>query len=459
MSLQTLIIQLENKEITPTQLVLRSINRINELDSQINAVVQKRFEQALKESTQDYSKTKFKGIPILLKCLGQDLKGEPSTAASHLLKDSIASTTSHFVQKCLDLGFIVLGQTNSCEFGFKNITDSKYYGDVKNPVDQSTSPGGSSGGAAAALVMDYVPVVSASDGGGSIRIPASYTNLIGLKPTRGSMPTGPTTYRGWQGASINFFLTKTIEDTILLFDAMKENIVQAPFNYVPYVFKNKYYKIAYSVNSPVNSEVSKEAKEAVLKTVNKLKALGHEVTEIAPDYDGLKLMEAYYIVNGVETVSMMKAIEKSINRKIKQDDIELMSWAIYQYGLNISGYQVVDALNLWDLTSEIMHQFHHDYDLFLTPTTAKRAPDLDYNYFDQEFENKLNNIEFEQNQYEIIYKMFESSLSFTPFTMLANMTGQPAISLPLFDNQVGVQFMAAKGNENLLFEISRQLVE
>ncbi len=205
MTLQETINRLQRKEVTPTQLVQQAIDRINQNDGAINAVVVRRFQQALLESQQDFQHTLFKGIPILIKCLGQDLKDEPNTAASFLLKDHRALKTSNFVAKLQELGFIILGQTNSPEFGFKNISDSQLYGPVKHPLNLKLSPGGSSGGASAALIAGYVPVVAASDGGGSIRILASYGGLIGLKPTRGSMPTGPTSYRGWQGASINFF--------------------------------------------------------------------------------------------------------------------------------------------------------------------------------------------------------------------------------------------------------------
>ena len=185
MSLVKYIKALENNEITPKQLVEVSIEKIKKNDAIINAVVEPRFEKALLEADQDFTNTVFKGIPILIKAIGQDLKGEASTGASNLLAKNIALKTDNFVQKIIDLGFIIIGQSNSPEFAFKNISDSRLYGDVRSPLDLSKTPGGSSGGAAAALLANYVPIVAASDGGGSIRIPASYGGLVGLKPTRG----------------------------------------------------------------------------------------------------------------------------------------------------------------------------------------------------------------------------------------------------------------------------------
>lgn len=464
MKLQTYIDLLNSNEITPKELVQEAIEKIKKMDSKINAVVEPRFEKALKEADKDYSNTIFKGIPILIKSLGQNLKGEPSTSGSKLLTNAVADNTDNFVKRILDLGFIIIGQTNSPEFGFKNISDSKLYGSVRHPLDLSKSPGGSSGGAAAALLANYVPVVAASDGGGSIRIPASYCGLVGLKPTRGSIPTGPFSYRGWQGASINFFLTNSIEDSELLFNAIKTNVVQSPFNYVENKQKiPEKLRIAYSLKSPVDSKVTKHAKKAITNTIIALKKLGHTVVEAKPEYDGFKLMESYYLVNGVETASMMKKISTSLNRAITIDDIELISWVLYQYGLSIKGWEMVDALNYWDLVSETMHEFHNEYDLFLTPSTADTAPDYDKTYQDQALIKKMINIEDISNKYEIVWDMFEDSLAYTPYTMLANITGQPAISLPLYKNgdgyHLGVQFMAAKGKEKLLLEIGKQLMK
>lgn len=464
MTVIELIDLLDNGTLTPTQLVEKSIETIMKYDDQINAVVHPRFEAALVESKKDYSNTVFKGMPILLKSLGQNLKGTPSTSGSILLKDNVSSNTDYFVQKILDLGFIVLGQTNSPEFGFKNISDSMLYGDVKNPRDITKTPGGSSGGAAAALSLNYVPVVAASDGGGSIRIPASYTNLVGLKPTRGSMPTGPGGYRGWQGASVNFFITKDVADAEFLFQHMHTNTIQAPFNYVKYEgeFK-KTLRIAISDVSPVGSHVSKDAKKALSETANVLKDMGHIVEYVTPQYDGMRLMETYYMVNGVETVAMMQSIESSLGRKVNVDDMQLTSWCLYQYGLTVEGYQVVNALNYWDQTSALMHKFHETYDLYITPTNADVAPEFDKVYQDEALLERMRNIAQDRNPYEVVYQMFEKSLRYTPFTMLANITGQPAISVPFYENDkhqsLGIQMMAPKGAESLLFDISKALMQ
>lgn len=461
MTLNEIIRLLETNQVTPIELVLSSIEIIKAKDKAINAVVHPRFQQALLEAEKDYSKTVFKGMPILIKCL-QDLAGEPSTGASFLLKDHIAQRTSHFVAKLQELGFIVLGQTNSAEFGLKNVSDAKLYGAVNHPLDLTRSPGGSSGGAAAALLAGYVPVVAASDGGGSIRIPASYCGLVGLKPTRGSMPTGPHQYRSWQGAAINFFITKTIEDAELMFESMKTNTIQAPFNYVqqPPLTKRT-LKIAYNTQSPINSMVSDTSQQAVLQTVKQLRSLGHEVIEQAPVYDGFKLMESYYIINGAEIAALIQAIEQSRKQPVTSAEIELTSWVLYQYGLSLPAHNLVEALNYWDDVSEITHQFHQTYDLYLTPTTASTAMSSKATTYPEDLRIRMEQITSQTDKYQVVYDMFEDSLAQTPFTMLANITGQPAISLPVAQPKgylpIGVQFMAAKGQEALLFDLSKQL--
>lgn len=449
---------------SPADLVEEAIARIEKLNPSINAVTSTRFDRAREEAKQnDYSQTVFKGIPILIKGLGMNMAGEPATAGAKLLKDYVAPETNHFVQKILDLGFIVLGQTNTPEFGFKNITDPELYGHTHHPHHPDHSPGGSSGGSAAALLAGMVPVVAASDGGGSIRIPASWSGLVGLKPSRGSMPVGPGSYRGWQGASVNFFLTREVSEAEALFDAMYTEQLGAPFlsrrTAAPLITNEqgetvlKPLRIAYTTNSPIKLEVSDAAKDLMAKTIKHLEALGHEVVEEEAPIDGLEIMKGYYFVNGVETASMLKGISR--------DQVELITWVLYQYGLSLDGYEMVDALNQWDQAASDMDAFHQKYDLYLTPSTAFTSPRLDEVYFDDATRARMENIEHEEDKYQVAWDMFEQSLKRTPFTMLANLTGQPAISLPLHITEdgfpIGAQFMAPKGSEALLFELAKQL--
>ncbi len=446
--------QLAEGHTTPAALVEVAIRAIEQTNEATNAVVETRFEAAREEAqTIDYSDTRFRGIPILLKALGMNLEGEPATAGAKLLRGAKADHTSKFVQKIMDLGFIVLGQTNTPEFGFKNVTDPELYGETSHPKHPGHSPGGSSGGAAAALLAGMVPVVAASDGGGSIRIPASYNGLVGLKPSRGSMPVGPGGYRGWQGASVNFFLTRTVDEASALFDAMYTADTGAPFMSTRIPVKQGPLKIAYTTRSPIGTPVSPQAIEVVEKTVRQLEALGHELTRQEAPIDGLDIMRGYYFVNGVETASMLHGISR--------EQVELITWCLYQYGLGLEGREMVDALAQWDEAAATMDQFHQTYDLYLTPSTAGVAPRLDKVYIDEETRKRMENIEFEADRYQVVWDMFVNSLADTPFTMLANLTGQAAISLPMHRDPngfaIGAQLMAAKGSDDLLLHVAKQL--
>lgn len=465
--------QLQNKVISPKELVEQSFQVIEKENPALNAVIHHRKEKALKEAEErDFSGTPFGGIPILVKGLGQSLAGEPSTSGSSLLKNSVAARTSHFTQALIDAGFIVIGQTNVPEFGFKNITEPELYGPSRNPWNSDYSPGGSSGGAAAAVASGMVPIAGASDGGGSIRIPASFTGLVGLKPTRGRTPIGPGSGRNWQGASISFALTKSIRDTAAMMDVLQTIQPAAAFqtplfaegymNHLHYAPK-KTFKIAYSLESPVLSKVSEEAQQAVLKTVEWLRAQGHSVVEKTPEIDGVHLMKSYYVMNSGETTAMMGNIESALQRKLTINDMELVTWVLYNAGKTISAAAYSNTLSTWDQAAEVMANFNESFDLFLTPATADSAPKVGTEWQDEAMLNRMRNItEVDSTeQQQVVWDMFSESLPITPFGMQANLTGQPSISLPVHLTKdglpLGVQFTAPKGREEWLLAIGRDM--
>ncbi|WP_029187036.1 amidase [Streptococcus suis] len=459
------------KQVSAKELVQESIDRIEKLNPDLNAVVSKQYEEALKEAEkEDYLGKPFAGVPFLLKDLGQNEAGQLSTAGSRLFQDYRAGHTDRLVQAFKNLGFIILGRTNTPEFGFKNISDSNLHGPVKLPLNLSRNAGGSSGGAAAAVASSMVPLAAASDGGGSIRIPASFNGLIGLKPSRGRIPVGPHSYRGWQGASSNFALTKSVRDTKRLLYHLQTYQVEAPFPLalLPeqslFSSRNKPLKIAYGLESPIGSSVSADAKQAVLSLLPQLEALGHQVTELSsPILDGIEVMQAYYLMNSVETAQMFEEIEVGLGRPMTPDDMEVMTWAIYQSGQTIPAKLYSKVLQDWDRYSASMADFHQHYDLFLTPTVADVAPKLDQFTHSQEMLDRLLYIQelAMAEQQSLIWEMFAESLAWTPFTQQANITGQPSISLPTYVRAdglpIGIQLTAAKGREDLLLQLADQM--
>lgn len=470
--------------LTSELLVQRSLENIESYNPILNAVTVIEKEAAIKRAKEldqaligiaeedRLALAPFYGVPILLKDLGQNQAGVLSTSGARLTRNEVPSQTDLFVKKIEAAGFVIVGRTNTPEFGFKNISDSELHGVVSSPLDLKRNPGGSSGGAAAALKAGLVPIVTASDGGGSIRIPASFTGLIGLKPSRGRMPVGPNGYRGWQGASVNFALTKSVRDTFKLLKALQVEQLEAPFS-LP-IIETEALKppqgpltIAFTLNSPIHSQVSQEAQAAVKKAVAYLKELGHHLVEAEPDVDGVKAMESYYKMNGVETAAMMKRIEQALKRPLSHEDMELMSWGLYRSGVSISGVEFTEVLSYWDHLTALSEDFFdsQQIDVLLMPATNNIAPLQDDFHLTQAVKDQLLKIDdFAANEQQaIIWKMFEKSLAYTPFTQQQNLTGQPAISLPIYETDdnmpLGVQFSARKGQEMILLELALQLEE
>jgi amidase len=459
--------QLKTKQISFQEYVEEIERNVLKENPLLNALVTFDKESALKQynETKNIQETPFAGLPIPLKMLGQSKKDWLTTSGSRLFINQRASYTSHFVHSLEKNGFIPLGQTAAPEFGFKNVTDANIYGDTRNPWNLAYSPGGSSGGAAAVVAAGIFPIAAASDGGGSIRIPASFNGLIGLKPTRGTIPVGPTGWRGWQGASISFGLTVSMRDTQALFYGMRGTELAAPYH-APQVewqhqqaTQKKTLRIAFSTISPVGTTVSEEAIQAVKEAIDFLESQGHEVTDISYPVDGPRLIRDYYQMNGAETAAMFEEISHGLQREVTKEDMELMTWGIYQYGTKLSAASYVHSLQSWDEAAYQMETLFETYDLFLTPTTAYPAPKVATDLQSDEIRTRLANAaELSANEAaQVVYDMFEASLALSPYTQLANLTGQPAISLPTFVTNeglpLGIQFMASKGREDLLLQI------
>lgn len=464
-------------ETTEEELLLASFEQLAQVNPTLNAVISERKEKALQEWKDMTQKRPFCGVPVLLKNTGQQLKGERTTSGSKLLKQyaSVAKQDSHFVRAFRDAGFQFIGHTNTPEFGLKNITEPETDGPTRNPWNVAYSPGGSSGGSAAAVAAGIVPLAGASDGGGSIRIPASFTGLFGLKPTRGRTPVGPGAGRQWHGAAIDFVLSRSVRDSAAMLDVLQtsqpEAAFQAPLYLESYLETMKQppkeeLRIAYSVTSPVGTPVSNEAKEAVMKTVQWLERLGYQIEENDPSIDGKELMRNYYLMNSGEIATVVMQLEKMIGRKITSDDVELETWLLHCAGQSVSAAAFSSSIASWDVAAAAMADFHKSYDFYITPATAFTAPkvgELSWDTIEKKrWIAKMENAKVHEQQ-EIIYDMFLPSLTYTPFTQLANLTGQPAMSLPLHvtseNMPLGVQVMANKGEEHRLLQFAYQLEE
>ncbi|KRN30000.1 amidase [Liquorilactobacillus mali] len=461
---------IRKKKISSSELIEITLAKIANDNSQLNAVISTRKEAALKEVSQLEDKGQpFFGVPLLLKGLGQALRGEPETFGNIMFKNNKAQLTNNYVKALQRSGFIIIGQTNFPEFGLKNITDSKIYGLTRNPWDINYQAGGSSGGAGAVVADGMLPLAAGNDGGGSIRIPASWSGTIGLKPTRGRVPVGPTDWRSWQGASVNFALTRSVDDTAALLNSLQTiqpaGVFQVPMN--TYGFLNgprlEPYKVTvgYTTKSPVGTPVDAEAIKAVENAVSFLTDQGFNTKEIDLPTDGVRLMQAYYAMNEGETAAVFDSIQQSMRRELTINDMEPLTWALYQTGKNLSAAEYSKALNSWDNAAYQMSLLHEKYSVILTPATAYAAPQID-----DPLVSKANLLKMKQikelsskEQKQLIWDQWLPALTLSPFTQQANLTGNPAISLPTHVTAeglpLGIQFETGKGQEQLLLQIAK----
>lgn len=466
---------LRNREVSAVELAQAAFSRMDEVNPRLNAVVRDRREAALAEAaamSAPSAERPFAGVPYLLKDISQALAGEPLTSGSALLQGNVARRDSNYVARLRAGGLIPLGHTNTPEFGLKNITEPALYGPARNPWNPEYSPGGSSGGAAAAIASGIVPAAGASDGGGSIRIPASFTGLFGLKPTRGRTPVGPGIGRQWQGASIDFALSRTVRDSAALLDLLQ--IVQPEAAFQTPLYPGVYaedmlaphprpLRIAFTTASPVGTPVGEDAVQAVLKTVRWLESQGHEVEEKLSPVNGVRLMENYYTMNAGEVSAMFISLERMLGRDIRPDEVDIITWVFAEAGKNVSAAEFVHSLNEWDVAAAQMAELSARYDLYVTPASAMPAPRVgELTHTPEQAAPWMSVSELSAGeQRQMLYDIFERSLTYTPFTQLANLTGQPATSLPLHLTAdglpLGVQMIAAKGREDLLLRIAAQL--
>lgn len=463
---------IRKKEVSRKEVIETAITRIEGINPTINAVIHKFYANAMKNAKEIESDGPLDGVPILLKNITQEVAGEKITSGSQGLKNFRSTADATYTKQLKKAGLIMLGHTNVPEFALMGVTEPKLYGATRNPWNLRVTPGGSSGGSAAAVASGMVPIAGANDGGGSIRIPAAYCGLFGLKPTRGRTPSGPDRGRVWQGASSELVVTKSVRDSAACLDALqieeKTNAFRAPtFNgtYIDIMNKsiNKSLKVAFSVKSPIGSFVDDQCKEGVYRAVQWLEKQGHYVEEIDAPVNGQQIAQSYLTLYFGEVAASLSDLEKILGRKATMSDVEPVTWLLGILGKATSAEEFVLRLREWDKAAIAMETFHETYDVYITPTTAMTQA-------------KIGELELKKKELMLIQlvsklhagktliktgmvnQLIEQSLGRTPFTQLANLTGQPAMSLPIHETEEGlpsgVQLMAARGREDLLFQLA-----
>lgn len=472
--------QVKKGEVSVTELVQTGLKNINELNPVLNAVIsiQETYALDLAKEMDEHLATlsdsekeqlpPFYGVPTLLKDLGQNQKGMVSSSGSQVLANNVIQVDDHFTETIIEAGFVILGRTNVPEFGFKGISDSQTTGPVQSPFKIGHNPGGSSGGAAAAVKAGIVPIATASDGGGSIRIPANYTGLIGLKPSRGRISVGPSGYRSWQGAAVNFAVTKSVADTWSLLKAIQVEQYESPF-IVPKIKEaqlttpNKSLRIAYSLNGAFDDvTLPEKARKAILDTKNKLEQLGHETIEAAPEVDHEGPLKSYYTMNSVESSNMIRNIEKGLGRSITMDEVEPLTWLMAKSGDNVLAKDLSQIFNEWDQLTAKLEAFFEEYDALVFPVSEGPAPKQGQLDANEQVLERIKSVEdlSPKEQQELIWEYFEKSHTYMGFNQKQNLAGQPSIALPTYQDEdgwpLGVQIWTRKGNEYLLLQLAKQ---
>jgi len=462
------------REVKPSELVEEAIGRIEKLNPQLNVVIYKMYDLARKVADGDLPDGPFKGVPFLMKDVLMAYAGVPLTNGSRFLKNYIPDHDSELVKRFKAAGMIVLGKTNTPEFGLVPITEPELFGPTSNPWDLTRTPGGSSGGSAAAVAARLVPLAHGSDGGGSIRIPASCCGVFGLKPTRGRNPIGPDFGESWRGLVCDHVLTRSVRDSAAILDATAGPDVGALYYAAPPArpFLSEVstdpgkLRIAFTSEPFLGAIVDKDCVKGLDITVKLCQDLGHEVVEATPPIDGKAFARAFLTIVCVETRATIEEAEVLLSREASFKDFEPSTWVLALLGKRCRAPELSKSLNLVQLTARQIGEFFEKYDVLLTPTLA--MPPLVTGSLQpkgsrlvaMKLLGRLNAGRL-INTLSGIDALAEHVFEFTPYTPLFNVTGQPAMSVPLYWNDrglpIGMQFVGRHGNEATLFRLAGQL--
>ncbi len=442
---------------SPAELVDDAISRIEKLNPELNAVVFERFDRARAEVAGGLPDGPLRGVPFLLKDLACPMAGERISDGMQAAKDAafVSDVDSFLVRRYRAAGLVVLGRANSPEFGLVPTTEPAAFGPTRNPWDPSRTAGGSSGGSAAAVAAGLVPVAHASDGGGSIRIPASCCGLVGLKTSRGRVSLGPGAGELSRFLSVQFAVTRTVRDAALMLDIAAGpepgDPVVAPAPAAPYakLVQHDPPPLRVGVMTAFPGGTGRATDECVAATelaAAALAARGHHVEVAHPTaLDSDARFEHFGVVWMVNAAFALAGWSGLLGRELGEPDVEPLTWALASRGQAVSATDFLAAVNgMQQWSRAVMQWWAGGFDVLLTPTVGEQPPKLG------EFHDADNP-----------FRGYARAGSFTPFTPFANQTGQPAISVPLAESSdglpLGVQLVADYGREDLLLQCARQL--
>lgn len=443
-------------QASPVELVEAAIARIEALDPLINAVIHPRFEKALAEAaSSELGDGPFRGVPFLLKDLWPTSADDPFHMGVRGLARAgyVHPEDSNAVRRYRDAGFVFCGRTNTSELGLHATTEPLAHGATRNPWNTDHGPGGSSGGSAAAVAAGMVPAANASDGAGSIRIPAAMCGLFGLKPSRGRVSMGPLVDE--MGLSVQHVVSHTVRDSAAILDVTAGEFpgdgVVAPPPERPYAAEVGVdpgrLRIGLMAELPGDMATEPVCAAAARSPARTLESLGHDVTESHPaPLGGPETVDAFLKLWFAGTAANLAFIGRLLGRDVTEDDVEPSTWIAAQGAPDVSGTEVLTAQYAMHEFRRAVAQWWADgFDLLVCPTTLRPPPRLG---------------ELTSTDDEPLRATF-ASMPYAAVTAPFNVTGQPVVSVPghFTDDglPVGVQIVAAYGREDVLVRVAAQL--
>ncbi len=467
-------------EVHPKELVEEAIQRIEQLNPQINAVIHPLFEEARRAADGHLPDGPFRGVPFLLKDLIMLLEGVPMRSGCRFFNNYVPDHDSELVRRYKSAGVIIVGKTNTPEFGLTVVTEPELFGPTRNPWDLTRTSGGSSGGSAAAVAAGMVPVAHGNDGGGSIRIPASCCGLFGLKPTRGRTPIGPDYGEFWYGLACDHVLTRSVRDSAAMLDATAGPDTGAPYFAPPppepyskaMQKPPENLRIAVTTQPFLHATVHPDCETAVRETAGLLNDLGHHVEEDAPQVDADAFSRAFLTLVSSEVRTDIREAEQLLGRKATWKDFEVPTWVLSLLGKKIPSEELSAAVRYLRRFSRQIGAFFEKYDILVTPTLSRAPVRIRELHPDTQLPaaarilmktlarlNAAGLLKAMGGIDEIAKGLFD----FIPWTPIFNVTGQPAMSVPLHWNNeglpIGIHFIGRYADETTLFRLAKQLEE
>ncbi len=442
-------------DLDPTEVLEAAIARAEAVNPEVNAIVHQQFEQA-RQTVADGSAPDgpFQNVPYLLKDLGAFDAGQPCTFGSRLWADFVPDHDATYTERCKAAGLVIMGRTNTPEMGLNATTEPTLHGATPNPWNPAHSAGGSSGGSAAAVAAGILPMAHATDGGGSIRIPASNCGLFGVKPTRGRNPAGPDVGEGWSGMSTGHVVSRSVRDSARMMDcthgAAPGDPYAAPAPARPFAEEvgadPGKLRIALMTDGFDGRPLDPECVKGVEDAAKLCTDLGHRVEPAQPKLDVGALDQASRTVIAGNVWTAVRLRCKALGREPSGQDVEAVTWALAQEGTKSSAGDYAAAVMVLHQAGRQLAAFFNDYDLILSSTL--RHPPL-----------PLGAIDMQDNDLDHYWDaLFKDEIAITPFY---NNTGCPAMTVPLHWSRgglpVGIHFGAPFGDEATLFRLAAQL--